>query len=471
MLALGLAVNIMTGAGMDSNLVLIIVGVITCSAATIMTFKRWMERYVMYVISSIITILTLLLLFTGPIFTTYLLVYVNLVLMTLYSSFRAIVFSSILGVVVTAYLLLSPLSDAIFEPHHPMTVFLYLFMIAAPLLVSSRFSERLQAEADKQREAALAEHQISKSIIEQVSTSLSQLQTFSTNLKHNVTSTSEISREVTAAFTNVTTSTEKQTTSIADISDSMQVVREAIQSLAERSATLRALAENSRHLTTEGNREAASLIESMQQVQQTVDASVALMQELDNQNNRILGIVETINQISAQTHLLSLNAAIEAARAGEHGQGFAVVADEIRKLAENSEQETKEINSILQTIREQVDKALGQIMDGQSAVNESRSAANHVTAAMRTLSENSREVDTHAGEVDQAAEGLLNEYVKVTDEVNTITTLTQENMAAMKEVSASMIRQDSRIKEIEESFLQLDELAANLNKMTENQAN
>lgn len=86
MLLLGLAVNYMTGASLNSNLVLLGVGVVTCSLATFMTFRRWMEQYVMYVISCIITILMILMLFTGPIFTTYLLVYVNLVLMTLYGN-------------------------------------------------------------------------------------------------------------------------------------------------------------------------------------------------------------------------------------------------------------------------------------------------------------------------------------------------------------------------------------------------
>jgi len=340
-------------------------------------------------------------------------------------------------------------------------------MIISPLLVSSRFSERLQADADAQREAAIAEHATTKQLIDQDAESLTRLQSFSANLKQNVTSTSDISREVTAAFGDVAASTEKQTASIADIGASMEFIHGAIQSLAERSATLKALSDNSLNLTEKGNQEVDSLMLSMRQVQQAVDASVALMQEMENQNRRIQDIVMTITEISAQTHLLSLNAAIEAARAGEHGQGFAVVAGEIRKLAENSEQSTKEISAILEAIRKQSELALDQVRVGQTAVAKSSTAANLVADAMRNLAQNSREVESHAGEVDQAADDLLHQYVRITDEIRTITEITQEHMSVMEEMSSSMNTQDSRIKEIEKSFLQLDELAANLTKMTE----
>ena len=75
------------------------------------------------------------------------------------------------------------------------------------------------------------------------------------------------------------------------------------------------------------------------------------IEKLEKLSENVGSFVNIINDISEQTNLLSLNASIEAARAGDAGKGFAVVASEIRKLADESKEATKKVESIVEEIQ------------------------------------------------------------------------------------------------------------------------
>lgn len=159
---------------------------------------------------------------------------------------------------------------------------------------------------------------------------------------------------------------------LSGIKDQSVKIESSTAAITELSASIQQVAENAAQATDvaeKSNVAVTSAVQRMDQIRGAVDDAAEKMRELGESSKRIGNIVEVIRQISEQTSLLALNAAIQAAQAGEHGRGFAVVADEVSSLARRAGQSAKDIEELIQTIKEQTSEAIHSMDKGTTEVD------------------------------------------------------------------------------------------------------
>nr|HEX4315919.1 methyl-accepting chemotaxis protein [Kofleriaceae bacterium] len=158
---------------------------------------------------------------------------------------------------------------------------------------------------------------------------------------------------------------------LSGLKDQTMKIESSTTAVTELSASIQQVAGNAAEATTVAEKssvEVSSAVQRMDEIRAAVDDAAEKMRELGESSKRIGNIVEVIRQISEQTSMLALNASIEAAHAGEQGRGFAVVADEVSSLARRVGQSAKDIEALIQTVKEQTQAAMASMEVGTREV-------------------------------------------------------------------------------------------------------
>lgn len=166
-------------------------------------------------------------------------------------------------------------------------------------------------------------------------------------LNSNINKVSDASQHISASMEEtaataqgMNNSTDEIRSATRYIADKAQKGSEEVQEISNRAAILQ--------------KESAEARANANNIRSSIDEKLKKAIQDSKSIEEINHLSDAILEITSQTNLLALNAAIEAARAGEAGRGFSVVAEEIRKLAENSSETVKEIQTITKVVVESV---------------------------------------------------------------------------------------------------------------------
>ena len=175
----------------------------------------------------------------------------------------------------------------------------------------------------------------------------------------------ETSHQVTSSVNEIFVSTTQQLQSAQEQSAGAQQIISTVNQISSTSSELAqsaksviAMAQKASTESQKGAEALSSTIEGIERIKSSNKSTAEKLGVLNEQAERIGKVVTTIMNVADQTNLLSLNAAIEAAKAGDHGKGFAVVAQEIRRLADQTQVASQEINEVIGDVQEAVGAAV-----------------------------------------------------------------------------------------------------------------
>ena len=246
------------------------------------------------------------------------------------------------------------------------------------------------------------------------------------------------SREMSDVSSSNAATLEEITVSISHIAESAHQADELVNQTEER------LSESAQSITR--------LSSGMESTVSAVRGLEGMLASLDKRSEEISGITNVIRDIADQTNLLALNAAIEAARAGEQGRGFAVVADEVRKLAERTAQATLGISSMVEAIRQETSRAVGDMNQTVGAVDEGVQLTREAVDGIETIRRSMEEVVDKMHEIAHSTNEQHNATTLIAQSTESINGRILENDGRLHSVSEELTRLSSNARQMQDAF-------------------
>lgn len=297
--------------------------------------------------------------------------------------------------------------------------------------------------------------EISAQIVRTVKDEASQLNQSTLAMNQSSNEISLVVDQIAAGATNQASNTQDGAMKIEELG-------EMIQSSSKHIQVLEHMSKQVVQLKNEGILLIGDLAKKSLSNQQAIESTYGNIIESKQKADVIVSALTRIKEISSQTSLLALNASIEAARSGDEGRGFVVIANEIRKLAEQSDRFTKEIEVNIGALGKSSQVAVDTmatitkyIEEQTQQVKETEDKFRGIAVAVEDTLGRINQVSQHQGEMNAERDMMV-------EIMQSLSAIAEENAAATEEVASTIKEQAEFAENLFELSNKLDRLAGQM---------
>ncbi|HCT30905.1 MAG TPA: methyl-accepting chemotaxis protein [Bacteroidales bacterium] len=299
-------------------------------------------------------------------------------------------------------------------------------------------------------------------LVKQVSQSSEHVAASSEELTAIAEQNTQASTLIAASIELVAQGTEKQAGAVNETSSVVEEISASTEEVAASSGEITRSMVETLTTTNAGQKALDRVVEQMNNIRVGTDRVQHSIMELSTNSDKIGNIIGVITGIADQTNLLALNAAIEAARAGDQGRGFAVVAEEVRKLAEQSREATKQIETLINQNHSDIGTAVIAMEDGASGVKVGMEVVNVAGQSFSEIAKLVENVSAQMEQISATIQQIASGNQQIVNSVREVDVISKETAAQAQTVSAGVEEQTASMEQVTSSAQSLSTLAFEL---------
>jgi methyl-accepting chemotaxis protein len=377
------------------------------------------------------------------------------------------------------FLRIQPVLERMQYTGEALTEFLVslLLMIFAGVFIFQIFRMQMQSLKSINMQASRANDQYSKlrDLIDTMGEAFNMGERLQEQAENNESIAADISEHLTS-----------MSTSISDLLKSIDNAAAAQEKIGNSKEAMRAITEKQTEVISSSSAAAEEITAQVNSIANSAEQKQSVIEELVEVSERgtdslhemattlrsvsrssenIIEIITVIEQIADRTDMLAMNAAIEAAHAGEFGHGFAVVAEEIRKLAEESNDNSRMIRSTLEESSTLINRSV-QSSEKMGAVygniimkiTDVRNALLEIVSGMQELKEGQAQIEEAVSQITDVNREVTDSLSGMEDDIKTgsmsmtyigaTVETVQEQIITLTELSEKVVNEAGKLSSI-----------------------